>query len=56
MALWRNHVVVLLSFCRNVVDRDNSFLPATFDSFGGVISNPELNKFFHDDRARRQKP
>jgi 2-methylisocitrate lyase-like PEP mutase family enzyme len=27
-----------------------------FDSFGGVISNPELNKFFHDDRARRQKP
>ena len=28
----------------------------TFDSFGGVISNPELNKFFHDDRARRQKP
>ena len=28
----------------------------TFDCFGGVISNPELNKFFHDDRARRQKP
>lgn len=27
-----------------------------FDSFGGVISNAELNKFFRDDRARRQKP
>jgi 2-methylisocitrate lyase-like PEP mutase family enzyme len=25
----------------------------TFDSFGGVISNPELNKFFRDDRARK---
>jgi len=25
----------------------------TFDSFGGVITNPELNKFFRDDRARR---
>jgi len=27
-----------------------------FDSFAGVISNAELNKFFHDDRARRTKP
>ena len=27
-----------------------------FDSFAGVISNAELNKFFRDDRARRQKP
>jgi len=26
-----------------------------FDSFGGVISNAELNKFFHDDRSRRPK-
>jgi len=26
-----------------------------FDSFAGVMSNAELNKFFHDDRARRQK-
>jgi hypothetical protein len=25
-----------------------------FDSFAGVITNPELNKFFSDDR--RQKP
>jgi len=25
-----------------------------FDSFSGVITNPELNKFFSDDR--RQKP
>jgi 2-methylisocitrate lyase-like PEP mutase family enzyme len=25
----------------------------TFGSFGGVITNPELNKFFRDDRARR---
>ena len=24
-----------------------------FDSFAGVIANPELNKFFADDRARR---
>ena len=24
-----------------------------FDSFGGVVTNPELNKFFSDDRARR---
>ncbi len=28
----------------------------TFDSFGGVIANPALNKFFRDDRARQQKP
>jgi len=28
----------------------------TFDSFGGVITNPELNKFFRDDRVRQQKP
>jgi 2-methylisocitrate lyase-like PEP mutase family enzyme len=28
----------------------------TFDSFAGVISNAELNAFFHDDRARRTKP
>jgi 2-methylisocitrate lyase-like PEP mutase family enzyme len=27
-----------------------------FDSFAGVIANPELNKFFADDRARRSKP
>ena len=28
----------------------------TFASFGGVISNAELNTFFHDDTARRKKP
>lgn len=28
----------------------------TFDSFAGVIGNPELNKFFHDDLARRREP
>ena len=27
-----------------------------FDSFAGVISNAELNAFFHEDRARRPKP
>lgn len=27
-----------------------------FDSFAGVMSNAELNSFFHDDRARRPKP
>jgi 2-methylisocitrate lyase-like PEP mutase family enzyme len=27
-----------------------------FDSFAGVVSNAELNKFFHDDRAKRPKP
>ena len=27
-----------------------------FDSFAGVLSNAELNTFFHDDRARRAKP
>ena len=27
-----------------------------FDSFAGVIGNPELNAFFRDDRARRQEP
>jgi 2-methylisocitrate lyase-like PEP mutase family enzyme len=27
-----------------------------FDSFSGVISNAELNTFFHEDRARRPKP
>jgi len=26
-----------------------------FDSFAGVLSNAELNAFFHDDRARRPK-
>jgi 2-methylisocitrate lyase-like PEP mutase family enzyme len=26
-----------------------------FDSFSGVLSNAELNKFFHDDVSRRQK-
>ena len=26
-----------------------------FDSFAGVITNAELNAFFHDDRARRAK-
>ena len=24
-----------------------------FDSFAGVITNPELNKFFSNDRAKR---
>ena len=24
-----------------------------FDSFAGVMTNPELNKFFSDDRAKR---
>jgi 2-methylisocitrate lyase-like PEP mutase family enzyme len=28
----------------------------TFDSFAGVIGNPELNAFFHDDLARRREP
>jgi 2-methylisocitrate lyase-like PEP mutase family enzyme len=27
-----------------------------FDSFAGVVTNAELNKFFNDDRARRTKP
>ena len=27
-----------------------------FDSFGGVVSNAELNKFFDNDRANRPKP
>jgi hypothetical protein len=27
-----------------------------FDSFGGIMTNAELNKFFHEDRARRTKP
>ncbi len=27
-----------------------------FDSFSGVVSNAELNKFFSDDRTRRTKP
>jgi 2-methylisocitrate lyase-like PEP mutase family enzyme len=27
-----------------------------FDSFAGVVSNAELNKFFHDDLPRRTKP
>ena len=27
-----------------------------FDNFANVISNAELNTFFHDDRARRLKP
>ncbi len=27
-----------------------------FDSFAGVLSNAELNKFFHDDFPRRPKP
>jgi 2-methylisocitrate lyase-like PEP mutase family enzyme len=27
-----------------------------FDSFAGVVSNAELNKFFHDDFPRRPKP
>jgi 2-methylisocitrate lyase-like PEP mutase family enzyme len=26
-----------------------------FDSFAGIISNAELNRFFHDDLSRRQK-
>ncbi len=28
----------------------------SFDSFAGVVSNAELNKFFHDDLPRRPKP
>jgi 2-methylisocitrate lyase-like PEP mutase family enzyme len=27
-----------------------------FDSFSGVVTNAELNKFFHDDLERRPKP
>jgi 2-methylisocitrate lyase-like PEP mutase family enzyme len=27
-----------------------------FDSFAGVVTNAELNKFFHDDLRRRPKP
>ncbi|HEY1310178.1 MAG TPA: isocitrate lyase/phosphoenolpyruvate mutase family protein [Pseudolabrys sp.] len=27
-----------------------------FDGFANLITNPELNKFFRDDRARRSKP
>jgi 2-methylisocitrate lyase-like PEP mutase family enzyme len=27
-----------------------------FDSFGGIVSNAELNKFFHEDLQRRPKP
>jgi 2-methylisocitrate lyase-like PEP mutase family enzyme len=27
-----------------------------FDNFAGVVTNAELNAFFHDDRARRTKP
>ncbi len=27
-----------------------------FESFAGVVSNPELNKFFQEDRARRAGP
>ena len=27
-----------------------------FDSFAGLISNPELNKFFNDDRKRDASP
>jgi 2-methylisocitrate lyase-like PEP mutase family enzyme len=27
-----------------------------FDSFAGIVSNAELNKFFHDDLAKRPKP
>jgi 2-methylisocitrate lyase-like PEP mutase family enzyme len=27
-----------------------------FDSFAGMVTNAELNAFFHDDRARRTKP
>jgi 2-methylisocitrate lyase-like PEP mutase family enzyme len=27
-----------------------------FDSFAGVMTNAELNAFFHDDRTRRQDP
>ena len=26
-----------------------------FDSFAGVVSNAELNKFFHEDLRRRPK-
>ena len=26
-----------------------------FDSFAGVMTNAELNKFFHDDLTRRPK-
>ncbi|HZL39559.1 MAG TPA: isocitrate lyase/phosphoenolpyruvate mutase family protein [Pseudolabrys sp.] len=27
-----------------------------FDGFAGIMTNAELNKFFHEDRARRTKP
>ena len=27
-----------------------------FDNFAGVMSNAELNEFFHDDLPRRPKP
>ena len=27
-----------------------------FDSFAGVVSNAELNTFFHDDFGRRPQP
>ena len=30
--------------------------PGKFDSFAGVVSNAELNSFFHDDFAKRPKP
>jgi 2-methylisocitrate lyase-like PEP mutase family enzyme len=26
-----------------------------FDGFAGIMTNAELNKFFHDDRSRRTK-
>ena len=26
-----------------------------FDSFAGIVTNAELNKFFHDDLQRRPK-
>ena len=28
----------------------------SFESFAGVVGNPDLNTFFHEDRARRPKP
>jgi 2-methylisocitrate lyase-like PEP mutase family enzyme len=39
-----------LKSARSIVEQ------GTFDSFAGVVSNAELNAFFHEDRRRRSKP
>ena len=39
-----------LKSAREIVER------GTFDSFGGVMSNAELNAFFDNDRKRRSQP